>query len=190
MRIILDFESCFSEEVAPPRTLLEICRICNISDSRLVKRFLQEQSFLFPTRYIRNGTKLVLAYTAPHQLRNFFFDPGRSRHLYSAPWVIGICWEAVECATTEISLQLAYGLCHFFMPMKDRQFSRASLMLSAESIRNGSDSDILLGFLKFLSRIPWLDICFSHHWNKIWTSAIANWVCKALVSQNVPNCNY
>jgi len=65
-----------------------------------------------------------------------------------------------------------------------------SLMLSAESIRNGSDSDSLLGFLKHLSRIPWLDICFSSDSSALWTHAVANWVCKSLVSEHVPNCEH
>jgi len=200
MCITLDFKSCrFTDEVAKPRTLSEICRICNIPDSHLVKRFLQERSFLLHTWYTQDVTKLVLTYSAPLQLRNFFFDPGRSRHLYSAPWVIERCWEAVQGVIKSqsnlvgdpvLSFQFAFGLCHFFTPKKDCQFSSASLMLSAESIRNGSDSDSLLGFLKFLSRIPWLDICFNGHLNGLWTPAIANWVCKSLVSEHVPNCDH
>ena len=146
--IPLTFQSYHFDEVAEPRTLSAICRICNIPDSHLVKRFLQEQSFLFYTRYTPLGTKPILTYCAPLQLCNFFFDPGRSRHLYSASWIIGKCWEAVECAINSQSefpntrdpvlpFQLASGLCHFFSPKKDYQCSRASLMLSAESIGNG-----------------------------------------------------
>ena len=168
--------------------------MCNIPDSHLVKRFLQEQSFLFHTWYIQIGTKLVLTYSAPLQLCNFFFDPGRSQHLYSVPWIIGKCWEAIECVIklqlnrrdSVLSLQIASGLCLFFEPQKDCRFSRASLMLGAESIRNGSDTDSLLGFLKFLSRIPWPDICFSSHSNGLrWTHAILKWVCKSLVSEHM-----
>jgi hypothetical protein len=170
--------------------------MCNIPDSHLVKRFLQEQSFLFHTWYLQIGTKLVLTYSAPLQLCNFFFDPGRSQHLYSVSWIIGKCWEAVECVMelqlnrrdSVLSLQIASGLCLFFEPQKYCQFSRASLILGAESIRNGSDTDSLLAFLKFLSRIPWPDICFSSHSNGLrWAQAIAKWVCKSLVSEHVPN---
>jgi len=139
MRITLDLQSYhFEDEVAEPSTLLQICGTCNIPDSHLVKRFLHEQSFLFHTWYTQDRTKLVLTYSAPLQLRKFFFDPGRSQHLYSVPLIIGTCREAIECATTKswqpnlknyiFIFKVASGLCHFFTPNKDCQFSRASLM--------------------------------------------------------------
>ena len=149
--------------------------------------------------------KTGFTYSAPCQLHNFIFDPGRSRHLYSAPRIIGKCWEAVEQArastsqdsqdsqlnrnveVSELFPSAVYGLHHFFIAKEGYQISRASHMLSAESIRNGFDSDSLLAFLKFLSRIPWLDIWCSKHWNAIWICAIANWVCNSLVSEHVPN---
>ena len=194
MGITIDFQSYhFEDEVAEPRSLSGICRICNIPDSHPVKRFLQE-SFLFHIWSIQIGTKLVLTYSAPLQLCEFFFDPGRSQHLYSASWILGKCWEAVECVIESqlnrtdsvLSFRIASGLCLFFEPQKDCQFSRASLMLGAESIRNGSDTDSLLGFLKFLTRIPWPDICFSSHSNGLrWTHAILKWVCKSLVSEHM-----
>jgi hypothetical protein len=194
MQIALTFASYhFKDELSEPRSLSGICRICNIPDSHLVKRFLQEHSFLFHTWHAQHEKKLVFTYSAPRQLHNFFFDPGRSRHLYSAPLIIGKCWETVEQASTSQDSQLhrsVYGLHHFFIAKEGCQFSRASHMLSAESIRNGSDSDSLLAFLKFLSRIPWLDIWYSNHWNTIWICAIANWVCKSLVSEHVPNYNH
>ena len=62
-------------------------------------------------------------------------------------------------------------------------------MLSAESIGNGSESDSLLGFLNFLSRIPWLDVWFSGDSSPLWTPAIAKWVCESLVSEHVPHCD-
>jgi hypothetical protein len=199
MRISLDFQSCrLMDEVAMPRNLSQTCGICKIPYPHLVKRFLQEQSFLFHTWYTQFGE---ITYSAPLQLRNFFFDPSRSQDLYSAPWIIQKCWEAViikshwdlELLNRTGALQhvssfhIHYGLYHFFTPQKYCQISRASLMLSTESIRNGSNSDSLLGFLKYLSRIPWLDICFSSNLNALWTCAIANWVCKSLVSEYMPN---
>ena len=201
MQIALAFASyCFKDELIETISLLGICRICNIPDSHLVKRLLQEHSFLFHTWYIRYEKKLVFTYSTPCQLHNFLFDPGCSRHLYSAPRIIGKCWEAVEQASTSQDSQLnrnvegselfplaVYGLHHFFIAKEGYQISRASHMLSAESIRNGFDSDSLLAFLKFLSRIPWLDIWYSKHWNAIWICAIANWVCNSLVSEHVPN---
>jgi len=198
MQITPDFQSYFFEnDIVQPRTLSDICRICNIPGSHLVKRFLQDQSFLFHTQYAEHETKLVLTYSIPVQLRNFFFDPGRSQQLYCVPWIIGKCWEAIECAIKSqpdsghsvLSSRIACGLCHFFTPKKNCQFSRASLMLSA-ALSNGSDSDSVLGFLKSLSRIPWLDICFSNPSNALWTCAIANWVCKSLVSEHVLNYDY
>ena len=48
MDITLNFKSRQPKgEVTEPGTLLEICRICNIPDPRLVKRFLQEIFFCF-----------------------------------------------------------------------------------------------------------------------------------------------
>jgi hypothetical protein len=139
-----------------------------------------------------DGTKLILTYYASHQLRNFFFDPQRSRHLYSVPWIIGKCWDALECALEMqinneshgplFSLNTAFGLEKFFLPKQGCQISSASLMLAAETIKNGSDSNRLLGFLKFLSRIRWLDISFHGESGETCTQAIAQWVCIALVS--------
>jgi hypothetical protein len=87
MQIALTFanHTILRMKLLNPEASQEICRICNIPDSHLVKRFLQEQSFLFHTWHAQHGKKLVFTYSAPLQLRNFFFDPGRSRHLYSVP---------------------------------------------------------------------------------------------------------
>ena len=172
-----------------PQTLLDICRVCNIADPQFVKRYLQEHSSLVYTKVKHHGAKCILTYYAPYQLHNFFFDSERSQHLYPAPWIIGKCWNALECALGmrlksdyQSSVGLAFSLKKFFTPKQGCQVSSASLMLSAETIKNGPDSNSLLGFLKFLSRIPWLDICFDHNSGEICTQAIAQWVCVALVS--------
>jgi hypothetical protein len=131
--------------------------------------------------------------TLPLQLRNFFFHPGRSRHLYSVPCIIEQLWKGVR-VVLEKQLKgdiwsshiwrLISGLHNFFTPKEDCQISSASLMLSAASIGNRSDSDSLLGFLAFLSRIPWLDIWFTAGRSadsEFCATAIAQWVCIALV---------
>jgi len=185
MHIALDF--------CGPKTLTEISMNYNISNPQLVKSFLQEHSFLFRLTILNIMSKegslfrhaATLAVSAPFQLRNFFFDPGRSRHLYSIPWIIDKCWEAVKCSLrvppTYHSSESAFGLRNFFIPNQDCQISGASLMLSAESIRNGPDDDNLLRFLGSLYRIPW-DTCFSSYESYVCTLAIARWVCKTLVS--------
>ena len=196
MHITLNFKSHLDEGgVAEPGTLLEMCRICNVPDPQLVKRFLQEKSFLFHAQYKKNGKRLVRAFSAPLQLRNFFFDPGRSRRLYSVPCIIGKLWEGVGVVLgkqlkgdiwSSHFWRLISGLRNFFTPKEDCQISSASLMLSAASIGNRSDSDSLLGFLAFLSKIPWLDIWFTAGRSadsEFCATAIAQWVCIALVGR-------
>ena len=179
--ISLDFEPKLSEG----KTLLDIGEVCNIADPQLVKRCLQEYSCLFYIKTKRDGAKCILTYHAPNELRNFFFDPGRSRHLYSAPWIIEKCWDNLQCA---LGMQLKFNhycfdifdISEFFVPSQGRQIPSATLMIS-QSIKNGSDMDALLWFLKFLSRIRWLD-CFGSPIDRTFTKAIAQWVCTALVS--------
>jgi hypothetical protein len=176
MHIALDFSIS--------QTLLEISRTCNIPNAQVVKSFLQEHSFLFHMQRSDEEDE-VLAYSAPFQLRNFFWDPGRSRHLYSMPWIIDKCWEAIERA-----LEMRHfgwytaALFYFFSPKQDCQISGASRLLFAESIRNGLDDVNLLRFLGFLCRIPWVDTWFSgdQSGSEACTLAIAHWVCEALVS--------
>ena len=197
MHIALDFESCFlggsrpDIQFAQATPLLDICRICNIADPQLVKRYLQEHSSLFYTklRYDPNKGKHVLTYYAAYHLCKFFFA-GQSQHLYSASWIIGNCWETLECALRmrlkrdylAKSMKLTSNLNKFFTPQQGCQLSSASLMLSADTIKNGSDSNRLLHFLKFLSRIPWLDILFDCKTGRMPSQAISHWVCEALVS--------
>jgi len=168
-----------------PKTLLEISRIHNIPNLPFVKCFVREHSFLFQLRIRRSyREKAVLAYSAPFHLRKFFFDPGRSRHLYS---IIGKSWEAVKCALqvqippTYHSLGSAFGLQGFFIPNQHCQISGASLMLSTERIRNGPDDNNLLRFLESLCIIPW-HTCLDSSKGANCTLAIAQWVCKTLVS--------
>lgn len=184
MHVALDFEIQFGE--TQPRTLLEISTICKLPNPQLVKTFLQQHSFLFHTRCKprRHGVR-ILTYSAPLQLRNFFFNPGRCRHLYSVPVIIGKCWEAIKYVfkmrpTSSKSPNFAFGLRSFFGPNQDCQISGASLMFS-ESIRNRTDVDNMLRFLGFLCRVPW-DTCFGSDESELCTVAIAQWVCSGLVS--------
>lgn len=186
MHMALDFETQEFDGETQPRTPLEISRICKILNLEFVKRFLQKHSFLFHTRCKFQRDEVgILMYSIPLQLRNFFFDPGRCRHLYSMTWIIGNCWEAIkyvlEMEPTSHST-FAVGLQDFFIPKRhyELEFSGASFMLS-ESIRNGCNDDNLLRFLEFLCRVPW-DTCFRSDVRQICTLAIAQWVSKALVS--------
>jgi len=171
-----------------PKTLSKIGRICNIADPQLVKRCLQEHSSLFYARIERAGMeKCVLSYQVPNELRNFFLDPGRSQHLYSAPRIIGKCWYAIKmaldmCPGTDDVWSFTPADClAFFTPKQGSRISSATLMLS-ESVKNAYDSDTLLRFLKFLSRIPWVDVSFRGYIDEAYTVAIARWVCTTLVS--------
>lgn len=184
MHIALNFSSD-----ADAKTLLDICRVCNIADPHLVKRYLQGHSFLVYTKVKYDEAKCILTYHAPPHLHSFFLNPGRSRHLYSAPWILRKCWDGLECALgmrlkndALFAVKFAFSFDKFFLPGRGCQISSASLMLSTETIKNGSDSESLLGFLKLLSRIPWLDICFDCDLGEICTQSIARWVCVALVS--------
>ncbi|KIM44310.1 hypothetical protein M413DRAFT_378997 [Hebeloma cylindrosporum] len=170
-----------------PKTLVEVSRISNIPTPHILnlKSFLQQYSFLCRTTCILGTRKLVLAYSSPCELRNFFFDPGRSRHLYPVSWIIGKCWEAIEYMSQTRPLanthsnppevgSLVYGLSHFFKGSeRNGHFSGASHMLSA--VRTEAEDEYLLRFLVFLCRIPWLNFCLELDGS----AAIAQW---ALVS--------
>lgn len=164
----------------------QISRIYNISNLQLVKSFLQEHSFLFNI-WMSDDQHSRLCYSAPVQLCNFFFDPGRCRHLYSMPWIIRKCWEAVKYYCDKQRqfpwIRSPFALRKFFTGSQGGQIPGASLMFSA-SIGNRPNENYLLDFLRFLSRIPWLDtnISFEEHNQDFFPLAIAQGVCRALVS--------
>jgi hypothetical protein len=191
MHMAVDFEAkefeLFCNGGSSQKTLLEISTICKIPNPQLVKKFLQDHSFLLHTRaYFHRDRVPVLTYCVPSQLRNFFFDPGRCRHLYSMPRIIGKCWEAIkdvfEVKPTSNSTFFARGLREFFISShhRDCQMSGASLMLS-ENLRNRSGDDNLLRFLGLLCKMPW-DTCFDSKELRVCTLPIAQWVCETLVS--------
>ena len=185
MHMALDFKTEEFNGGTRAKTLLDISGSCNIPNPQVVKRFLQEHHFLFHTRAeFHGGGVLTLIYSAPSQLRNFFFDPGRCRHLYSIPRIIDNCLEAIKDVlemrgVSYSTFPFSIGLQGFFLPNQHCQFSCANLMLS-ESIINGSNNTHLLRFLGFLHRMPWYN-CFRSESARC-TLAICEWVCKALVS--------
>jgi hypothetical protein len=154
-----------------PRSLREIAKICNIPDRQLLKRFIEEHTFLIHTRPKKVEGKHVSAYYVPRWLRGFFFDLNRSRCFYSTSWIIRKCFHAIEESLQPAS-DSGFELLPFFVPttlcheiicgdivIRDiavNGISDASRFL--EHVRNGSDRNHLLRFLGNLSEIHWLDI--------------------------------
>ena len=62
----------------------------------------------------------------------------------------------------------------FFVQTKYGGISNASRLL--EYVRNGADSNDLLLFLRYLSKIDWLNI-YNKWAQRRWTNEIAHWVC-------------
>jgi hypothetical protein len=70
------------------RSLREIGNICNTPDQQRL-RLVDELSYLIHIYQKVNG-KYVLRYYLPNWMRGFFFDPNRSRYLYSTSLVVNI----------------------------------------------------------------------------------------------------
>jgi len=197
MHIMLDFEFEFLPHAGPswgpePKSLLKICRTYNIPDLQLVKRFLLEHSFLFYIQH-KKGEKVFPIYCGSCELRNFFFDPGRSQDLYPLSWITSKCQKAIEYAlglkkmysfwTGILSEPFAYGLQNFFTPNEEYQISNAKHMLHMKSNRNMPDINNLLHFLRFLGKISWQDIFLCSTESQICSLAIAQWVSTAMSNQ-------
>ena len=179
-------------------SLREIGDICNIPDRQLLKRFVEEHAFLIHTRPKKVEDKHVSGYYVPRWLRGFFFDPNRFRYSYPASWIITKCFEhSIEEYLPSGSH--FYPLLPFFVPARlgfeNMSFgdivargiavdgiSDASRFL--EHVRNGSNRNDLLRFLRNLSEIHWLDIYTGRHLgHKYLANDIVHWVCTTLVSQ-------
>ena len=158
----------------------EIAKICNLPDRWVLRKFVDENSHLI---HVGNGRledqgKLVLAYYVPRWLRGFFFDPNRSRSLYSTSWVIDKCQRAIEGLIGLDSF--FHSLSSFFRSrLKYGEVCGASHLL--EHVRNGSDRNELLLFLEYLSKIHWLDIYNRGQGQRRVTNRIVHWVCTTLV---------
>jgi hypothetical protein len=176
------------------RSLWEIAKICNIPDRQLLKRFVEEHTFLIHTRPKKVEGKHVSAYYVPRWLRGFFCDPNRSRCFYSTSWIITKCFHTIEEYLGPD--RVYHSLVPFFVPTKYREISFASgdivvpdiavhgisdATCFLEHVRNGSDRNHLLRFLGKLSEIHWLDI-YSESWaHRRLANEIVHWVCTTLV---------
>ena len=168
------------------KSLQEIVNICNLPDKRILKRFVDKHSHLI---YIGHDyefnfgdlRRCVLVYYVPRWLRGLFFDPNRSRSLYSSSWVINKCQRAITSLIEPDCVFDFKSLLSFFMPTNFGESSYASRLL--EHIRNGSDSSHLLFFLSRLSEIHWLDVYTAGWEQRHLTNGIVHWLCTTLVSR-------
>ena len=172
------------EESRMPKSLRKIGNICNIPDKRLLRTFIDENFYLFHIQHKRVKDKLVLAYCTPRWLRDFFFDPNRSRSFYSASWIIEMCQAAVKSVFASNHDIHYMTLIPFFTPtiygdIAIGKIADATRLL--ESIRNGSNSNKLLDFLGYMSQICWLDVNFGDVIQKSLAIEIVQWLCLTLV---------
>lgn len=168
-----------------PRSLRKIGNICNMPDQQLLRRFIDENLYLIPIQHTKVTDKHVLAYCTPRWLRNFFFDPNRSRSFYSTSRIIEKCQAAVKSVLDPNHDIHCMALIPFFTPtiygdISIGKISNATRLL--ESVRNGSNSNELLDFLGYLSEICWLDVNFGDAIQKALAIEIAQWVCITLVN--------
>jgi hypothetical protein len=138
--------------------------------------------------HIQHGYKFmdlkrrVLVYYVPRWLRGLFFDPSRSRSLYSSSWVIDKCQRAITSLIKQDRVYdlSTFKLLSFFTPTNYGEISDASRLL--EHTRNGSNNNDLLLFLKRLCEIHWLDV-YTAGWDQRYlTNRLVQWVCTTLVS--------
>jgi hypothetical protein len=161
--------------ITTPRSLEEIGNIYPTLDRQLLRRFIKEHSYVMHITHKMVDDKHLLAYCVPSWLRDFFFDPDRSRSFYSTSWVIDKCQQAMKGLIDKSNRQ-NYSPFPFFMQTEYGETSNASRLL--EHVRNGADSNDLLLFLRCLSKIDWLDMYKRERWL---THEIAHWVCTSLV---------
>jgi len=167
-----------------PKSLRQIEIICNTLDWELVRRFVDGHSYVIHIQRTEVAKdKHVLGCTVPRWLRDFLFDPHRSRRLYSTSLVIGECQQTIEAF---IATNSGFYPVDFFV--QDDGISAASRLL--EHIKNGSDSKDLLLFLGYLSEIDWLDIYTRGRAQSHLTHGIMHWVCTTLVSYSSVIRNY
>jgi hypothetical protein len=154
--------------------------ICDIPDQQLLKRFAEEH--FLKVIYTQQKFKHVLAYYVPRGLREFFLDPVRSRCFYPNSWIIDRCQWAMKAAASQLESNVHFHsnfLINFFRPQAAVVISPASRLL--EHVRNGSDNNDLLLFLRYLSEIHWLDFCTRSWGGRRVAIGIVHWVCTTLV---------
>ena len=155
------------------RSLKEIGNIYPTLDQRLLRRFVEQHSYLIHITHKMVNNKHLLAFRVPSHLCNFFFDPDRCRSIYSPSWVLDKCQQAIKRFIGESGRIHDPSTPLFFTQTK---FSSSLL----EHVRNETDSNDLLLFLGYLSRIDWLNI-YKYWAKRQLTHAIAHWVCTTLV---------
>jgi len=159
------------------RTLREIETITNAPDQQHLRMFVND-STLIHIQYLNVNNKYLLMYSISHWLWDFTFDPNRSQSLYSTFLVIRVCHQVIEAFIAKNG-----DFCRadrFFMQYDELGDSNASRLL--EHAKNGSDSNDLLLFLQYLSKIHWLNI-YTRGWQeRCLAHAILQWVCKTLIS--------
>jgi hypothetical protein len=133
--------------------------------------------------------KYVLSYYVPSLWTcDFFFDPTRSRYLYSTSLIIDECQKAIKHLILDPkphSYVNCSGLANFFTPTPTLfgeipigNIANATHLL--ESATNGPDNELLL-FLEYLSEIHWFDIYNRGEGQRYMTDRIMYWVCTTLV---------
>jgi hypothetical protein len=169
-------------------TLRGIGNTCNILDRQRLRRFVDEHSYLIRT-HEKFKDKYVLKYHVPTWAFDFFFDPSRSRYLYSTSLVIDACQKAIKHHIIDPnphSYGSYFGLVYFFTPVPSTSgeilngnIANATHLL--EGARNGSDRHELLLFLEYLSDTHWFDIYHGSWHQRAVTNRIVHWVCTTLV---------
>ena len=168
-----------------PFSLTELGNICNIPDRQRLKRFVNEHSFWVRIHDKFKG-KYVLGYYISNWMCNFFFDPSRSRFLYSTSLVIDECQKAIKNLVLDANPDSYKNRSpvYFFTPTSSDEvlinnIANATCLL--ECARNGSDRHGLPLFLKYLSEIHWFDIYHRGWRQRHLTIRIVHWVCTTLV---------
>jgi hypothetical protein len=175
----------FGIEAYVPTALREIRSICNTPDRQLLRRFVDELSYLIRIHQ-KVKDKYVLRYYVPHWMRDFFFDPNRCRHLYSTSLVIYKCQKAIKNLILDPYPDFYDDLVYFFTPTPTPSgeipignIANATHLL--KSATNGSDRNALLLFLAYLSEIHWFDIYNRGQSRRHFANRIIHWVCTTLV---------
>ena len=168
-----------------PRTLRQIGNTYNIPDRQLLKRFVDEHSYLL-RMHEKSNDKYVLRYYAPMWTSDFFFNPTRSRYLYSISLIIDECQKAIKHQLLDLNPHsyANYGLVHFFTPTStplSGEIPIANATHLLQSARSGSDRHELLLFLEYLSEIHWFDIYHRGWGQRCLANRIMYWVCTTLV---------
>ena len=136
----------------------------------------------------KSNDKYVLTYNVQMRMCDFFFDPTRSRYLYSTSLIIDECQKAIKHHILDLNPRshVNYGLVYFFTPTPTLSgeipignIANATHLL--ESARNEPDGHPLLLFLEYLSEIYWFDIYHRGQGQRYLTNSIMHWACTTLV---------